>query len=148
MTSIQLQQLYDRDFAQWIAATIAHLKDQNVSALDWENLIEEMEGLGKSERRELENRLEVLLAHILKRCYVAIPDYYRGWQATIQTQRNALRRLLTQSPNLKPYLSELFDVIADDALLVVRAGYPDALLPSAWPFSRDLGALLDTNFWQ
>lgn len=147
-TQASLQALYDQDFAAWIEATVACLKARDVSNLDWDNLIEEIADLGKSQRRELENRLEVLVAHVLKRQYVDLPDCYRGWQATIREHRNALRRLLEQSPSLKPYFSDVFDQIYKDALAIVREEYPQASFPDVCPFSREVEALLAEDFWQ
>lgn len=143
-----LQQLYEQDFAQWIEATVNCLKAKDTENLDWDHLIEEIEDLGKSQRRELENRLDVLLAHLLKRCYVAMPDCYRGWQMTIQEQRNVLRRLLKQSPSLKNYFEEGFDQVYQDAVAAVKAGYPETQFPETWHFSRDIDAILAEEFWE
>lgn len=73
-----LPQLYDEDFVRWVEATVACLKRRDTDQLDWDGLIEEIEDLGKSARRELESRLNVLLGHLLKRSYVDFPDAYRG----------------------------------------------------------------------
>lgn len=62
--------LYETDFLAWCERTVSQLKAKDVENLDFENLIEEVESLGKSERRELRNRLLVLIAQILKRMYV------------------------------------------------------------------------------
>lgn len=95
--------LYEQDFALWIDDTVAKLKARNFEQIDLENLIEEIESLGRSEKRELENRLDVLFQHILKRVYVNSPNDYRGWRDTITEQRRQLKRLLKQSPSLKNY---------------------------------------------
>jgi hypothetical protein len=58
--------LYDSDFDLWIEQTIQQLKDRQFERLDVEHLIEELQDLGKSEKRALESNLMVLLAHLLK----------------------------------------------------------------------------------
>lgn len=147
VSSRSLHQLYQQDYALWIEAIGVQLKARDTESLDWENLIEEIEDLGKSQRRELENRLEVLLAHLLKRLYVALPECYRGWQATIQKQRNALKRLFKQSPSLRNHYSQVFEEIFQDARSILREEYPDVQLPE-WQFNRDLEAVLSQDFWQ
>jgi hypothetical protein len=82
------QPSYGQDFALWLNQTAARLKARDVDNLDWENLIEEIEALGILQKHEVESRLKTILSHILKRCYVPLPDCFRGWQVTIRTQRS------------------------------------------------------------
>ncbi|HEY9693349.1 MAG TPA: DUF29 domain-containing protein [Oculatellaceae cyanobacterium] len=56
--------LYEQDFVAWCEDTANKLKKRDLDHLDFENLIEEIESLGRSDRRELKNRLTVLFAHI------------------------------------------------------------------------------------
>ncbi|WP_052050692.1 DUF29 domain-containing protein [Leptolyngbya sp. KIOST-1] len=142
-----LHQLYDEDFVRWVEATVACLKTRDIDQLDWEGLIEEIEDLGKSARRELESRISVLLVHLLKRCYVNSPDDYRGWQLTIVEQRNALKRLLKQSPSLKTYFQNVLDEVYQDALTEASTAYPLGEFPAEYSFSRELAALLADEFW-
>ncbi|NEQ28279.1 MAG: DUF29 domain-containing protein, partial [Microcoleus sp. SIO2G3] len=116
--------------------------------LDWDNLIEEMEALGKSERREIESRLRVLIAHILKRQYVKSANDYRGWENTIDEQRSELEILLRQSPSLKACFTEVFGGAYNHALHRVRKNYPDVVFPEQWPFSREISAILTEDLWQ
>ncbi|NJL46669.1 MAG: DUF29 domain-containing protein [Leptolyngbyaceae cyanobacterium SM2_5_2] len=145
--SQSLRQLYEEDLVLWAEATANCLKKRDTQHLDWDSLVEEIEDLSKSAKRELESRLSVLLVHLLKQCYVEPLDGYRGWQLTILEQRNALKRLLKQSPSLKGYLSQSLDDIYEDALTEALAAYPDSLLPTTYPFSRSPEALLSTLFW-
>ena len=73
---------YDRDYALWIQEMVNHLSNRNCQALDWDNLIEEVKSLGKSEQRALRSYLTRLLEHLLKRCYVNLPEYNKGWKIT------------------------------------------------------------------
>ncbi|MEI6064350.1 MAG: DUF29 domain-containing protein, partial [Pseudanabaena sp. ELA748] len=70
----QKSTLYDRDLNLWLEEAIAQLKCGDFHNLDVENLIEELEGLSGSTKHEIENRLIRLIEHILKRCYVDMPD--------------------------------------------------------------------------
>ena len=79
-TMTALKSLYDRDILLWVEDTVAKLKSGDFEHLDINNLIEEVESLGISQRNELSSRLLVLLEHLLKRLYVSLPDDYRGWE--------------------------------------------------------------------
>lgn len=74
MTKISTKTLYDKDFALWIEETVNKLKKGKFNQVDWANVIEEIESLGKQDKRELKNRLITLFEHILKRKYVPLPD--------------------------------------------------------------------------
>lgn len=101
--------LYDRDFVAWCEDTVAKLKAHDITGLDFEGLIEEIAGLANRDRKELESRLDMLLAHLLKRLYVQSPYDYNGWENTIEAQRRELQILLKHSPSLRSYFAEVFD---------------------------------------
>jgi hypothetical protein len=61
--------LYDPDYVAWLDEQVRHLRAGRIAALDVENIVEELEGLVSGERRELENRLEVVIHHLLKSDY-------------------------------------------------------------------------------
>jgi len=65
---------YESDFSLWIEETVTSLKSQNFQQVDWENLIEEVESLGRSQRSAVRSYLVRLLEHLLKRCYGSIPE--------------------------------------------------------------------------
>ncbi|MTJ30089.1 DUF29 domain-containing protein [Aphanizomenon sp. UHCC 0183] len=140
--------LYEQDYLLWIEDIVHKLRNRDIEGLDIDNLIEEIEDLGRSDKRELENRLAELLEHILKRNYVHIPDCYRGWVESIIKQRIGIRKLLKNSPSLKPYFSQVFDEAYADALKIVRNGYPHVEFPDMWPFSCDIEAMLNVDFWE
>jgi hypothetical protein len=139
--------LYEQDLAAWFEDTIAKLRARQFDAIDLDSLIEEIEGLAGRDRRELKNRLNVLLAHLLKRLYVDCAEDYRGWELTIREQRNQLSDLLEQSPSLRTYWIESFAVVWQRALSDVRAEYPNTQFPEEWQFSSDIEALLAETFW-
>jgi hypothetical protein len=139
--------LYDRDLDLWLEMAIVQLKAGDFQNLDVENLIEELEGLTGSNKREVESRLIRLIEHILKRCYVDLPDCYRGWEVTIINQRGELKRQLRQSPSLKRVFLRSFDDSFTEALEIVRTEY-ETIFPDTWQFSRDIDTMLSAKFWE
>lgn len=139
--------LYERDFCLWVEDTASKLKGRKFEQLDLENLIEEIESLARRDRRELKNRLDILLNHLLKRCYIPTPENYRGWELTIREQRKQLQRLLEESPSLQSYLLEVSDEIWQAARCDAQKDYPKVEFPKDWQFSWDLEALLSEEFW-
>jgi Domain of unknown function DUF29 len=128
--------LYDTDYVAWLEEQVAHLRAGRFAALDVENVAAELESLMRKERRQLANRLEVLIHHLLK--WDHQPDQRANrWRATIQEQRTRIRRLLDDSPSLRPEVEPMCrDVYAD----AVRAAAIETLLgvsvfPSALPYS-------------
>lgn len=140
--------LYDRDQYLWLEDAIARLKVRDFQGLDLLNLIEELEIVAGRDRAEIESRLGVLLAHLLKRLYVKSDYDYRGWEITIREQRRHLRIALQQSPSLKRFFVEAFDRAWQESLTEVREDYPQVLFPDQWQFSRDVDILLTQKFWE
>ncbi|CAN1212947.1 DUF29 domain-containing protein [Tumidithrix helvetica PCC 7403] len=140
--------LYDLDFLAWTEATVGHLRSGNFDQLDLENLIEEIEALGKSEKQELRSRLNTLLEHLLKRIYVALPDEYHGWECTIREQRKQLAWLLEDSPSLKSIWEKTFESAWRSALKDLRQEYRSYQFPDTWQYSPAIDDLLNVNFWE
>lgn len=141
------QTLYHRDFVAWCDGTVAKLKAGNLAEIEIEHLIEEIEGLAGRDRRELKSRLRVLVAHLLKRLYVASPEDYRGWELTIREQRQQLIDLLEQSPSLRNEAVSIFPKCWSEALAIVQEDYPQTEFPAEWVFSREIDVLLTKKFW-
>jgi hypothetical protein len=148
MTLAKVKNLYDRDFALWIEATVKQLKSGDLSQVDLENLIEEVESLGKSQRKAVDNFLTRLLEHLLKRCYVVLPDCYRGWEIEIRNFRNDLKKEFKYSPSLKRFMIEILEECYREALEAVKEDYPDSNFPDVCPFAEDIDGLLNHKFWQ
>ena len=146
--SITKLSLYDRDQHLWLEEAIAKLRVKDFQSLDLVHLIEELEIVAGRDRAEIESRLGVLLAHLLKRLYVQSEYDYRGWEITIREQRRHLRIALQQSPSLKRFFVEAFDRAWQDALMEVREDYPQVLFPDQWQFSQDVDILLNQRFWE
>lgn len=147
MARTSVKSLYDRDFNLWIEETIAQLKAQNVEKLDWENLIEEIEALGKRDKRELENRLTTLFEHALKYCYVALPECLSGWEITLKRTQKELKKLLRDSPSLKTYFSAIAGECYQDAVDNLMDEY-EVNFPEPCLFPREIETLLTEKFWR
>lgn len=63
------QALYEQDYHLWLQTTIEQLRQSQFSLVDWENLIEELESMGRSDKRAMINLLTRLLEHLLKLAY-------------------------------------------------------------------------------
>jgi ribosomal protein L29 len=141
-----VENLYELDYYTWALEQAQALRARRTEALDWENLAEEVEGLGRSEARELESRLEALLVYLLKWRYQP-KRRSRSWRMTIREQRQRVARVLSQNPGLKPMLGE--SVVAAYAvarLVAIRETrlaertFPPA---SSWSFEQ----IAEAEFW-
>ncbi len=102
--------LYDRDYALWLEITVEKLKQGHFDDVDWENVIEEIEGMGRSERQAIESLLTRLLEHLLKLAYWESERERNAnhWIIEITGFRSQLKKRL-QSTTLKNYAVEIFE---------------------------------------
>ena len=140
--------LYEQDILLWVEDTVAKLNVRDFDHLDLENLIEEVESLGISQRRELLSRLTRLLEHLLKRIYVDSARNYNGWEKTIRHQRSELKILLKTAPSLKSKWQENIEDAWEVALASISNEYPKTKFPDQWPYSSEINAMLDCDFWK
>lgn len=140
--------LYDEDYCLWLETTAKLLRDRRFEDLDLDNLVEEIEGLAKSDRRESRNRLTVLLEHLLKLAYweQERQPCSRGWKNTIREQRRQIKLLVNDSPSLKPFLLEIFAECYADAKEDTgeKTGLPVDFFPEQCPFTPE--ETLDLNY--
>jgi hypothetical protein len=97
--------LYERDFVRWTEEQAAALRaaaplGTNLP-LDWENLAEEIDGLGRSLRRELRSRIATIIEHLIKLECSPAADPRRVWIETVGGERAEIELLLDDSPSLK-----------------------------------------------
>ncbi|BAY75038.1 hypothetical protein NIES25_14550 [Nostoc linckia NIES-25] len=137
--------LYEQDFYLWIKTTAELLKQKNFTQLDLENLIEEIETMGRSEKKALRSNLEVVLMHLLKYKYQA-EKRSGSWRATIREHRKRLKQALEESPSLKPYFDDVFNQCYDDARLLAadETELDVAIFPEQSPFIPEQA--LDADF--
>jgi hypothetical protein len=107
--------LYDTDYVAWLAEQVAHLRAGRLHALDVESVALELEGLMKTERRELRSRLEVLILHLLKWDHQREQRSNR-WRATMAEQRRRIRDLLLDSPSLRQQVGPICQAVYPDAV--------------------------------
>jgi hypothetical protein len=139
-------ELYDQDFYAWTQEQTALLREGKWHALDCKHLIEEIEDLGRSARKELRSYLEGLVLHLLKWRYQ--PDY-RGhsWRDSIEENRARIPDCLAESQSLRPQLPKLLQECYPHARrkAVRQTRLPLATLPETclWAVER----ILDDAFW-
>ncbi|MBD2691227.1 DUF29 domain-containing protein [Anabaena catenula FACHB-362] len=104
------QTLYDQDYYLWLRTTINQLRTGQFSAVDLENLLEELETMGRSQKRIIKNLLINLLLHLLKLKYWdSERERNQGhWKGEIRTFRREIKDELKDSPSLKPYILEIW----------------------------------------
>jgi hypothetical protein len=138
--------LYDSDFAEWTTRNATLLRQRRFDEADLEHVAEEIEDMGKRDRREVSNRLKVLIAHLLK--WAAQPDRRDGstWCATIDEQRSELDEIFEQSPSLRRYADQ--DMARIYGRAVRLAARETRLEPSVFPqeCAYTLDQLLDMNY--
>ncbi len=137
---------YDHDFVAWTVHQATLLRQGKWEHLDGENLAEEIESLGKRDRRQLESRVERLMQHLLKWRYRP-EERGRGWRSTIWEQRRRIARLLRDSPSLRPVVAtvvvEGYPYARAQALDETRL--PEAAIPETCPWTEI--QILDDTFW-
>jgi len=140
-----LQSLYETDDSFWLEETIILLKEKRFQDLDVDNLIEELETLGKRDKNAVASLLEQIIRHLLLLQYWTEEYDLNGnhWQTEIIGFRNQLDRLLTN--NLQNYLNNELEKIYKGALKYVKQKTRFKIdFPEYCPYS--LEQLLDENY--
>lgn len=137
--------LYDQDFYLWLTQTSQFLKTGEFHQLDLPNLIEEIEDMGKSQKKAIKSNLRVILWHLLK--YQYQPEKRtKSWRLTIYKHRDRLQDSFAESPSLKNFFQEVFDECYQKAR--ETASQETELLitvfPKICPFSQE--ETLDKNY--
>ena len=140
-----LARLYEQDFLLWTEKIARLLRAGRLDALDIEHLAEEIEDMGKSQRREMESRLTVLLAHLLKWGWQR-EQRSNSWKATVANQRVELRRVFRDSPSLKNRLPKSLADCYRDAVegASLETALPVDTFPEFCPFTSE--QILDRDF--
>jgi hypothetical protein len=137
---------YEADFYAWTQAQAEALRGKDWAALDPDNLAEEIESLGKRDRRAVESYLEVRLRHGLK--WVYQPERRsRSWRRTLTLTQQRLARVLRDNPSLRAQLPVLMPLAYTDArkLAATETGIPLTTFPETCPW--ELAQVLDEDFW-
>ena len=142
----QVSSLYDQDFYAWAMEQAELLRAGKLSAADIEHIAEEIESMGRTEKRELVSRLAVLLMHLLK--WKFQPERRsKSWTATISIQRCDLADHLIDNPSLKAGLPDAIKGAYSRALLsaVAETDLPQATFPEDCPWTIE--QIMNEEFW-
>lgn len=129
---MNIKELYNQDFNLWVEEIKQKIQKQDFREMDWENLLEEIDDMGKSEKRSLESYLQRLIEHILKLKYWESQKErnYRHWCAEVANFRNQINRLLKRNPSFQKYLEEIYPEIFAEVIQVRRLEFdiPDDII--------------------
>lgn len=137
---------YDADFHAWANEQATLLRAGRLSEIDVEHIAEEIETLGRGEKRELASRLSVLLLHLLK--WAHQPERRgRSWELTIKEQRRQLTRHLRDNPSLGAWTDQAMADAYGDAVLraELEMNVPSDMLPRDCPYRFEQA--MDEAFW-
>lgn len=138
--------LHETDFYAWLSHNAVLIRAGRVSEADLANIAEELEDMGRSDKRALGSHIGVLLLHLLKWQYQPA-QRSNSWRGSINNARRAIAKLLKESPSLRGLIPALmadeYSDARDDAAM--ETGLPESTLPVACPYSIE--AMLDKGFW-
>ena len=141
----QSKTLYNTDYIQWVEATLQQLRSRDYDRVDWDNLLDEIEEIGKRDRRSIDSHLVVVLVHLLK--WQLQSDCRTGsWASSITEHRRRILRLLKDSPSLKPYIETILEECYQSARKQAHqeTGLLLELFPAVCPYPVE--DILNNNF--
>jgi hypothetical protein len=133
-----IKDLYDQDYYLWIMRTIELLNQKKFGELDLTNLVEEIEDMGKSEKKSITSNLRILLMHLLKYKYQS-DKRTNSWLFTIVEHRKRLQEAFKVSPSLRRYYEEVFLDCYQDAreLASAETGLSMQIFSEVCPFTPE-----------
>lgn len=135
---LSLSTLYEQDYVLWLEQTAHLLRSDRFPDVDVENLIEEIEDMGKSQKQALKSNLRILLMHLLKWEYQS-ERRSSSWRSTIREHRNRLEDAFADSPSLKVFFAEVRDSCYQKArdLAADETNLPLDTFPELCPFNDE-----------
>lgn len=136
---------YDTDFFQWTQSTAEMIRQGRLAEVDLENVAEEIEDMGKRDRREVRSRLIVLLMHLLK--WELQPELRTpSWDSTIDEQRMQIQFIIQDSPSLRRLPSDELAATYKRAVkrAIAQTGLDDSRFPPSCPYTAE--QILDSDF--
>lgn len=132
----KIQKEYESDFYAWTMHNAELIRQGKFSEIDSEHIAEEIESMGRSDQRELANRLAVLIGHLLKWQYQPTRRG-KSWQLTIKVQRMGILRLIKQSPSLKHKIHTTLNDAYEEASVIAASetGLNESHFPANCPFT-------------
>jgi len=138
--------LYEHDFYGWTQQQAQLIRAGKIAALDLDNILEEIETMGRSEKRSLKSRLAVLLLHLIK--WAHEPECRgKSWMLTIKLQRKEIRELMEESPSLKPLIDSSLEKSWEKALIGAEreTGIRITAFPPECPWT--FAQIMNDDFW-
>jgi len=138
--------LYDDDFYAWANEQAALLRDGKLAQADLEHIAQEIESMGKTEKRELSSRLKILILHLLKWRFQPLKRS-ASWNVSITVQRRELVDHLDDNPSLKPLIAGMVAKAYGDAVLraMLETSRPKSAFPDACPWTFE--EMIAEDFW-
>ena len=153
-----ITKLYEQDFNRWREVMIKQIEARNFQAIDWDNLLIELEDMGKAEKRAFISNLTILIAHLLKLMVQKdAPDSMKGsWYSSITEHRFRVQKDLEDNPSFQNYLPEaMAKAYKDGRKLAIKEGQKASFgvrkpspekYPNQCPFTIE--QLLDEDFYE
>lgn len=129
---------YDNDYFGWVNDQVQYLRNRQYEKIDMDNLIEEIESLGKSEKSRLRSHLKNLFVHLLKIKYQ--PSFHtRSWDISVKNSRMQFLDTLNENPSFKPILKEILLNTYKTARLeaALQTGLDEKTFPEECPWTID-----------
>ena len=140
--------LYERDFNLWIEEQVRLLKERNFETLDLENVIEELDSMGRSDKHSLSSHLRNLILHLLKYRFQK-DQRSSSWRGSIVEARYQIEDILRTSPSLRRFIHERISEgrVYKNAVksAIIETALPASTFPPELPFT--LEEMLDEEFW-
>ena len=145
-----MSSLYETDFTQWAETTAKLLRQGRFTEIDVPALIEEIDGLARSDRKAIYSQLKRLLFHLIKLAYFSEHHYQRagaGWKRTVVSARHEIEESIRDSPSLATYpaarLADTYDKVRREAS--VLPDFPGDAAPQSCPWQVE--QVLDPDFF-
>jgi len=137
---------YEADFHAWTREQAEQLRALRPDNIDWANLAEEIEDLGKSQRQKIESNMAIILLHLLKLAYQPAAAK-AGWRSSVIEHRRRIARSLRDSPSLRRYPATVLpeEYAGARAMAADEMGLPEHAFPKTCPFTIE--QVLDPAFW-
>jgi hypothetical protein len=138
--------LYNADFYRWTQEQGDALRNRRIADVDWENVAEEIESLGRSDKRSIEGNLAIVLLHLLKWQHQS-DKRKGGWKSSIIEHRVRLLKLIAESPSLRAYPGEVLPEEYGFARQKAsdETGLPESHFPESCPFT--IQQVMDHDFY-
>lgn len=119
---MNLKELHESDFNLWVEEMKTKIENRDIESMDWDNLLDEIDDMGKSEKRALDSYTQRLVEHLLKLKYwiEEREGCKRGWMREVVNFRTRINRILKKNPSLKNYLAKEYSDIFLDAVKIVK----------------------------